>query len=101
LRACNKNKKNKMINILKIFLIFLGGALIGFGMGITVINFLILEGMSYWLSFISSLILGGFLLALGIIIGKKSSTKDKKEPDKKVFAEKKEENPEQQVGGGI
>jgi len=90
-----------MINILKIFLIFLGGALIGFGMGITVINFLILEGMSYWLSFISSLILGGFLLALGIIIGKKSSTKDKKEPDKKVFAETKEENPEQQVGGGI
>lgn len=90
-----------MINVFKIFLIFLGGALIGFGMGITVINFLILEGMNYWLSFISSLILGGFLLALGIIIGKKSSTKDKKEPEKKIFAETKEENPEQQVGEKI
>jgi membrane protein implicated in regulation of membrane protease activity len=86
-----------MINILKIFLIFFGGALIGFGMGITVINFLILEGMNYWLSFISSLILGGFLLALGIIIGKKSSTKNKKEPHKTAPAEIKKESEENKV----
>ncbi|MFH1401392.1 MAG: hypothetical protein ABIG40_00235 [Parcubacteria group bacterium] len=70
-----------MINIYKVSLIFIGGILIGFGIGIIFGNFLISEGINYWLAVIVSLVFGGFLLALGLMT-KKNSEEKTTEPEK-------------------
>ena len=63
--------------LLKFLLTVLGGISIGFGIGIIVVNSLILEGIKYWLVIIVRLILGGFLMALGLMIKSRPKTEKK------------------------
>jgi len=65
-----------MHSIFKYPSVFFSGGFIGIGIGIILGNFLILKGALLWISVIISLVLGGFLLALGFTA--KSSGKEKK-----------------------
>ena len=53
--------------LFKSLLIFIGGVLIGFGMGVVATNFLVRQETIYWIAIVSSLILGGFFVALGLV----------------------------------
>lgn len=68
-----------MTNIFKVSLIFFGGILIGFGTGLIIGKNLLFTDTTFWLVAISSLILGGFLMALGLAIAR-----SKKEPKEKM-----------------
>jgi len=72
-----------MRSVLKFSLIFLGGFLVGFGTAmIGLYSFVLdLEEASYWLVVVISLVSGGFLTALGLVIRQRS--RDKKEEEKK------------------
>lgn len=68
------------MNILfKSFLIFIGGILLGFGIGVVATNFLVKQETMYWTAIVSSLILGGFFMALGLAA--RSPLKSKKEEE--------------------
>jgi hypothetical protein len=70
------------MRLLKNFLIGLGCLLIGFGAGvISTENFQIEKTNYYWLIVIASLVLGGFLMALGIV-KKVSPSLEETEPQK-------------------
>lgn len=73
-----------MLNIFKIPLVLFGGMLIGLGIGIIFGNFLISESTKYWLSVIISLVLGGFLLASGLMT--------KKQPKEKIIEKEEDSN---------
>jgi F0F1-type ATP synthase assembly protein I len=75
-----------MINIFKVFLIFFGGILIGFGIGLIIGKNLLFTDTAFWSVAISSLILGGFLMAFGLAIVRR-----KKEPKEEII-EKEESN---------
>ncbi|MFH1894698.1 MAG: hypothetical protein ABH813_02255 [Patescibacteria group bacterium] len=53
----------------KSILVFLGGILVGFGIGLIAPKNLVFSETNSWLAGISSLILGGFLMALGLVVG--------------------------------
>ena len=55
-----------MRNLLKILLVVLGGILIGFGIGMIIADSTALGGLEYWIIIVVSLILGGFLMAIGL-----------------------------------
>ena len=89
-----------MRNILKFLLTVLGGISIGLGIGIIIVNSLILEGIKYWLAIIVSLILGGFLIALGLMVKSRPKTEKKeiRQPADRQPAEEKiksEETPKE------
>jgi len=66
-----------MQNALKILLIILGGMAIGFGLGMITADSFVPGEIEYWAITVVSLILGGFLMAMGLT--KKEKKIDKKE----------------------
>lgn len=65
------------MKFLKFLLIFIGGSLIGFGIGIIIGNNSLFTNTTFWSSAIGSLILGGFFMALGLVIsGRKKEKKE-------------------------
>ncbi len=71
-----------MRNLLKILLVVLGGILIGFGIGMIIADSTALGGLEYWIIIVVSLILGGFLMAIGLT--KKEKKVDKEEAFEKI-----------------
>ena len=67
--------------LFKSILIFIGGVLLGFGIGIVATNFLIKEETVYWGTIVSSLILGGFFIALGMTARTNSLKKEASRPE--------------------
>ncbi len=55
-----------MKSAFKNFLLIIGGIAIGFGIGMVVATYLTFGEIGYWMAVIISLILGGFLMAIGI-----------------------------------
>ena len=68
--------------LFKSILIFMGGILLGFGMGIVATNFLIKEEAVYWGSIVGTLILGGFFIALGMTAKTNSFKEEVSGPEK-------------------
>ena len=84
-----------MPGILKILLVFLGGLLIGFGLGMVAAISVVSTQMQYWVIIVVSLILGGFLMALGLT--KKEKKRVKEEKEKKEEKKDKEEKEETEI----
>ncbi len=56
-----------MTKFIKLFLTVVGGILVGFGSGMIMASALTFAGLGYWLILILSLVLGGFLIAVGFM----------------------------------
>ena len=74
-----------MPKVIAQILVILGSILIGLGIGIMVGQATEWKEYLYWLSLAASLILGGFILALGM-----TGKKEKKEPVGEIQKEEKE-----------
>lgn len=66
-----------MSNFFKILLLIFGGLIIGFGLGMVTVNSVSLGSSGYWAAVIGSLILGGFLLAIGLTKKRKKEFEEK------------------------
>ncbi len=84
-----------MTKFFKVVFCVLGSLLVGFGLGLVISSFLIMEiaGLNYWLMASGILVLGGFLLGIGFV--KKSSGKDDSSKIKTMADDKKKEEMKQ------
>lgn len=79
-----------MENIFKNLLVILGGLMIGFGIGLVVASSLTFGEAKYWTAIIGSLILGGFLMAVGLTSKEEKKGKEIKDDGEKEGPQKEE-----------